>query len=87
MGKQGLTDTDLLRRIAAVFSGQTQVDAAAKVEDDDERYSGGGARAKEGLWEKEGEEWGRPAVPIYKEIGEQAGAKKEEGQNDEYPAN
>ena len=40
------------------FSGQAQVDAATKVEDDDERCggSGGGARATEGLREKEEEE-------------------------------
>ena len=62
-----------------LFSGQAQVDAAAKVEDDGERCGGGGVRATEGLREKEEEEWGRPAVPIYKEIGEQAGAKIEEG--------
>ena len=31
------------------FSGQAQVDAAAKVEDDGERCRGGGARATEGL--------------------------------------
>ena len=61
------------------FSGQAQVDAAAKVEDDGERCGGGGARATEGLREKEEEELGRPAVPIYKEIDEQAGTKKEEG--------
>ena len=69
------------------FSGQAQVDAAAKVEDDSERCGDVWARATEGLWEKEEEEWGRPAVPIYKEIGEQAGVKNEEGQNDDYPAN
>ena len=45
----------LLRRSAAVFSGQTQVDAAAEVEDDGERSGGGGARTREGLREEEGE--------------------------------
>ena len=61
------------------FSGQAQVDAAAKVEDDGKRCGGGGAWATEGLWENEEEEWGGPGVPIYKEIGEQAGAKNKEG--------
>ena len=72
---------------ALPFSGQAQVDAAAKVEDDGEHCGGSRVRAIEGLREKEEEEWGRPAVPIYKEIGEQAGVKNEEGQNDDYPAN
>ena len=40
------------------FSGQAQGDAAAKVEDGGERC-GGGARAAEGLREKEDEERGR----------------------------
>ena len=55
MGKQGLTNADLLRRITT-FSGQTQGDAAAKVEDDGERCGGGGAQAVEELREEEGED-------------------------------
>ena len=55
MGKKGLTNADLLRRIAP-FSGQAQGDAAAEVEDDCERCSGGDARATDGLQEEEGEE-------------------------------
>ena len=38
------------------FSEQAQGDAVAKVEDDGERCSGGGARATKGLREKEEEE-------------------------------
>ena len=37
------------------FSGQAQVDATAQVEDDDEHCGSDGARATEGLREKEEE--------------------------------
>ena len=71
------------------FSRSTQVDAAAEVEEDEMRCSGGGARATEGLREEEdagkakNEE--RPVGPIYKERL-LSGREKQGGRKYGYPA-
>ena len=71
------------------FSGRAQGDAAADVEGNGECYGSGGAQEAERQREdgrkkkKKGE---RPAKPIYKGTGEQAGTKIKADQNNDYPA-
>ena len=70
------------------FSGRAQGDAAADVEGNGECYGSGGAREAE-RWREDGRKKKKeegPAVPIYKEISEQAGVKNEEDQSNDYPA-
>ena len=73
-----------------MYSGPTQVDAAAEVEEDEVLCGGGGgARATEGFREEEdarkGENEERPVVAIYKE-GLISGHKKRGGRKHGYPA-
>ena len=55
MKRRTLTTTDLLRR-SPPFSGSIQVDAAAKVDEDEVLCDGDGAPAAVGLREEEDEE-------------------------------
>ena len=67
------------------FSGQAQVDAAARVEEDEVCCGGGRARAAVGLREEEddgkGENEEGPVVHIYKGKNDKVGAKNKEAKN------
>ena len=72
------------------FLWTVQGDAAAELEDDDERCGGSGARATEGLRERKktmekGENEERPFVPIYKEKADKW-ARKTRRPKHGYPA-
>ena len=70
------------------FSGRAQGDAAADVEGNGERYGSDRAREAE-RWREDGRKKKKEeglAKLIYKGISEQAGAKIEEDQNNDYPA-
>ena len=59
-----------------LLSGSTQVDAAAEVDEEEMLCGGGGARAAEGLREKEeGEKCEMASDPIYKERGDRQARK------------
>ena len=71
------------------FFGRAQGDAAANIEDNGECCGSGGAREAE-RWREDGRKKKKEeglTEPIYKGISEQAGAKTEEDQNNDYPAN